>query len=204
MFLGLAGCDRSLASFEGEITMRTTQGHVGAHDLIVETKNGRLRFDASGAGGKPVHAVFDPAENRVVVYVDSEQSYFQLDFAQADATPSTDPASATAEKTGAKKTVAGYGCEVWKVTDGKGKRSEVCIAQGIAFFDVNMLRTGGAGPESSLARQFRESKSFPLESVDYDSAGRELARTEVTKIQKKEVADTRFEIPAGYTRVERP
>ena len=96
--VGVAACSRSLASFEGEITMHTTDSHGAAHDLLIETKGGQLRFDASGAGGKPVHAVFDPAKNRVVLYVDTEQTYFDLDFAKPSAKPSTDPQSATAAK----------------------------------------------------------------------------------------------------------
>jgi len=201
---GVASCSRSLASFEGEITMHTTDARGGTHDLVIETKGGKLRFDATGAGGRPVHAVFDPAKNRVVLFVDSEKSYFDLDFAQPGAAPSMDPQSATAGKSGGKKTVAGYDCEEWKVLDGKGKHSDVCIAQGIAFFDVGVLRTGGAGPESPMARRFRESQSFPLESVDYDDTGHELSRTEVTQIEKKSIDDARFEVPQGYRRVERP
>jgi hypothetical protein len=202
--VGFSACSRSLASFEGEITMHTTDSHGAAHDLLIETKGGKLRFDASGAGGKPVHAVFDPAKNRVVLYVDTEQTYFDLDFAKPSAKPSTDPQSATASKTGGKKTIAGYECEQWTAEDGKGMRSEGCIAPGIAFFDVGVLRTGGAGPESPMARRFRESQSFPLESVDYDGTGHEISRTEVTKIEKKPIDDARFEVPQGYRRVERP
>jgi Domain of unknown function (DUF4412) len=200
----VAGCARSLASFEGEITMHSTDARGVAHDLVVETMGGKLRFDATGAGGKPVHAVFDPAQSRVVLYLDSEQAYFDLDFAKPGAAPSTDPQSSTATKSGGTKTIAGYECESWAVADATGKRSDVCIAHGIAFFDVSVLRTGGTGPESATARRFREDKSFPLESVDFDAAGRELSRTEVTKIEKKPIDDSRFDVPQGYRRVERP
>ena len=184
--------------------MHTTDSHAATHDLVVETKGGRLRFDTTGAGGKPVHALYDPTEGHVVVFVDSEQRYFELDFAQPDRRGNTDSNTSSVRDSGSKKTVAGYECEVWKATDAEGKHSEVCIAQGIAFFDVNVLRAGGAAlPESAKARKFRESKSFPLESIDYDGTGREIARTVVTRIEKKLIAETRFAIPAGYTKVDR-
>jgi hypothetical protein len=82
--------------------------------------------------------------------------------------------------------------------------SEVCIAQGIAFFDIGSLRGGGPKSGSAIATQFREKKSFPLRSVEYDATGKEQSRMEVTKIEPAMIDDSRFAAPADYTKLSLP
>jgi hypothetical protein len=193
----------SLASFEGEISMHT-DARGAAHDMIVKTNGTKLRFDTTGPGGEPTHAVFDPATNKVQLFVDAQKRYLDLDFSAPSAAPSTDPTTSTVTKSGKHRTVAGYDCEAWTVQDSTGKRSDVCIAQGIAFFDVSSLRPGGGRPASPLAKKFRDEKSFPLESIDYDAQGKELSHMQVTKIEKKKFDDSVFAIPPDYLQTELP
>jgi hypothetical protein len=150
-----------------------------------------------------MYAVYDLAANKVTLFVDTQKSYFDMDFSTPGGAPSTDPTTSTVEKEGARRTIAGYACESWTAKDSGGKRSEVCIAQGIAFFDLSSLRGGDTKP-SAMAKKFRDEKSFPLESVDYDAAGKELSRMEVVKIEKQPIADSEFAVPDGYKKVELP
>jgi hypothetical protein len=87
-------------------------------------------------------------------------------------------------------------CENWIARDPTGKRSEVCIAQGIAFFDMGSMKGGGG----SLGKELREKKLFPLRSVEYDTAGKELSRMQVTKVEKKSIDDSAFAIPKDFTK----
>lgn len=201
--LTLTACSKTLASFEGEITMHTTVAAGGAHDMVVETKGDKLRFDVN-SDGEASHAVYDPSTNKVLLFFDGPKKYADLDFGTPSSAPNTDPGTSTITKAGTHKTIAGYECDVWSVKDVSGKHSEVCIAEGIAFFDINGLRPGAPRTESPLARQFREHKSFPLESIDYDAQGKELSRMEVVKIEKSKLDDSTFAIPSGYTKLEMP
>jgi hypothetical protein len=207
-FAALAGCSRpqTLASFEGDITMHTTTPKDPPHDLLLKAKGDKLRFEMTGPGGEPSHAIYDPAAaDKVVLLIDSRKMYMPLDFSAKGApAPNTDPTASTIQKTGTHKLVAGYDCEQWSAKDPSGRHSEVCIAQGIAFFDLSRMRAGGAEAESALAKEFREHKSFPLESVEFDTDGKEISRMEVVKITPGTVADADFAIPAGYTKMELP
>jgi len=195
----------TLASFEGEITMHTTSARGGPHDMGVKAKGDKLRFEMTGPGGEPSHAIYDPASGKVILVLDDRKSYIDLDFgAKGAPAPNTDPSSSTITKAGAHRTIAGYDCEQWSVKDASGKRSEVCIAQGIAFFDLSRMGPGGAQPESALSREFREHKSFPLESIEYGADGKEIARMVVVKIAPGQVPDTAFALPTDYTKMDLP
>jgi hypothetical protein len=198
----VASC--SNAPFEGEITMRTTTTSGPPHDLVLKAKGERLRFDMKGATGEDTHGIFDPAANKITVFVDSQKSYTDVDFSSgAAATPNIDPRSASAKKTGKTETMAGLRCDDYVVGDETGKRTEVCLAPGLVYFDIGSLRPGGATP-SVAAAEFRVKKLFPLKSVEIDVSGKETSRAEVTKIEKKSLDDALFAIPAGYKRVDLP
>ncbi|MGH7282405.1 MAG: DUF4412 domain-containing protein, partial [Polyangiaceae bacterium] len=151
--------------------------------------------------GDAMHGVFDPASNKVTVYLDSSKSYMDLDFSTPEAQTNTNPDTSAVVKSGKHETIAGYDCEDWTVNDPSGKKSQVCIAHGLAFFDLSSLK-GGGGASSPLARQFRADKSFPLRSVELDASGKELSRMEVTKIEPSSIDDSQFQTPAGYTKIE--
>lgn len=196
------GCKKGLGSgFEGEITLHTTRGSE-SQDMVVKTKSDKLRFETN-ANGKTGAAIFDPAQNKVVMVMDDQKAYMEMDF-NAPTAPqaNVDAKAATAEKTGKKETVAGIDCEDWTVKDPSGKHTDVCLADGLAFFDLDGVKGGGSS--SSFSKQLREKKQFPLKSVDYDASGKEVSRTEAIKIEKKKLDDSLFQVPSGYQKLTLP
>jgi hypothetical protein len=203
---GLAfGCSKTnkLDGFEGDITMHTTSGS-SSQDMIVEVKKDQLRFDMTSPNGGAMHGVFDPTANKVVLFADATKTYTDMNFSGASGATNTNPDTAAIVQSGKHETIAGYDCEDFTATDAAGKKSEVCTAQGIAFFDIASLRNGAQAAGSSIGKQFRDKKSFPLKSVEYDATGKELSRMEVTKIEPKSIDDSRFATPADYTKLTIP
>lgn len=200
----VAACSRgqSLEGFEGEITLETrTAGAAAAETLKLGVKGDKLRFDVpSSAGG---FALYDSTKHEVLFVAPAQKSYFRPDFQAPAAAPNTDPGQASAAKTGARSKVAGVECEEWKVSDPSGARSEVCIAEGLAYFDPASLR-GGPADSSAIGRQFRDKRSFPLRSVEYAADGKERSRSEVTRIERKALAAEGFAVPSEYTLVAMP
>jgi hypothetical protein len=147
--------------------------------------------------GSQVHGIYDPTTNKLMLVKDADKAYTTIDFGKPGAPQAnTSPDTASVDKTGKHETVAGMDCEDWTAKDPSGKRSEVCIAQGLVAFDFSALKGGGT---STLGKELREKKLFPLRSVEYDAAGKELSRMEVTKVEKKSLEDSEFEIPKDYT-----
>ncbi len=184
-----------------------TTASVGAdpRDMAISAKGDKLRLDLTTTAGAKTHAVYTATTNDMVLFLDSQRQYVTLDFKGPSAAPNTSAATSTITKAGGHKTVAGYNCEEWSVKDANGHHSEVCIAQGLAYFDPSHLRPGAAQqPETALAMEFREKKSFPLESIEFDADGKEVSRMEVVKIEPAPIPDGDFTIPQGYTKVELP
>jgi hypothetical protein len=192
------------SGFEGVITMHTTSSHGTAQDLVIETKNERMRFDMTGPKGEVTHAIFDPQANKITVLMDAAHAYMDMDFSKPTSPqPNTSPDTSSVTKTGKHETIAGYDCEDWSVKDPSGKRSDVCIAQGIAFFDIGSMRPG-AETQPQWMKEFREKKYFPLRSVEFDATGKEISRMEVTKIDKKSLDASLFVVPPDYKKFEMP
>ncbi|HEY1959431.1 MAG TPA: DUF4412 domain-containing protein [Polyangiaceae bacterium] len=194
--LAPAGCKKGFGSdFEGSITMHV-RSQAGESDLVVKTKNEKMRFENRGSW-----MLYDPKASTVTMVDDASKTFTPIDFKSASAPKAnTSPDTAKIEKSGQHETIAGVDCEKWTVHDG-GKRSEVCIAQGIAFFDIGSLKSGQS---SALAKELREQKLFPLRDAEYDADGKELSRMEVTKVEKKSIPDADLEVPKDYKQLAVP
>ncbi len=192
--------DDSGAPFEGEILMHTTGGGRES-DMTVLVRGDKLRFEMKAEDGQLSHGLFDPSTNRVTMILDAQKAYMDMDFGKPSAMPNTDPGTSTVTKQGVEQ-IAGRSCESYRVADPAGKQSEVCVAAGLAFFDLSSLRPGGGGAPVGLAKEFKDKKSFPLRSVEYDKDGKEISRMVVTKIERKAEAASLFEVPADYKKLE--
>jgi hypothetical protein len=91
--------------------------------------------------------------------------------------------------------VAGYTCEEWEVATDH-REGSVCIAdQGASWF---RLPIPGIPTEYAWMSEVFDGKHFPLRFIGYEKNGTESGRIEVTKMEKKALDATLFDIPAGY------
>lgn len=202
----LTACSKKIdAKFEGAIAMRTTLVGKPPQDMQLEIKGGKMRFDTKSDTAEPMHGVYDPVANQVLVFMDAQHVYLTLDFSKAAApVPNTTPEASTAEKVGTKDTIAGISCENWVAKEPSGKRSEVCVVDGVNFFDLTRLRQGATGLGSMGKGGMQDKKMFPLRSVEYDEKGQEISRMEVLRVDARPVDDARFGMPVGYKALEVP
>jgi len=107
------------------------------------------------------------------------------------------------DRTGKRDTVAGHLCETWRVIDKKTKATafEVCTAEGLDRSETVIIGWEIAPPflQSSWMKQLAKEGGFTLRSISYDGE-REEGRTEVTSIEKKDLEDSFFTIPANYSK----
>ncbi len=185
--------------FEGEITMNITDEGKPPRTITYTVKGKKMRFDVPGRGAEgDSYAIFDGDSKKMITVTESKKMAFEMDMNNPGMPGMGVGAAATAaaaakpnvEKTGKQDTVAGYSCEMWKITETDGSKSDVCVAKGIAF-----PSPGGRAPAwaAELGGDF-----FPLRVVTTDPTGKEKTKMEVTKIDKKTVDDAKLQVPAGY------
>lgn len=216
------------SDFEGEITSSLTtkdKTQKGVPQKIVfGIRKPRFRIDTSGNGPTDPRTpgatagsfIVDPPTKKGWMLLHPQKMAVVVDFEKLKSMPTgkaipglpSAPRGAptampsqppTIEKTGKKDVVAGYGCDVWNVVS-EGKKAEVCVAEGITWFDVGDI--GLASPELAIAAVATEANRFPLRLVSFDAKGVEQLRMEATKIEKKKLDDARFIVPPDYRTVD--
>ena len=210
------------STFEGEITMNV-QGKAGSKEgpksLLVSLKTPRVRVDAGAelAPGNPFLAgglafIVDPPAKKGYALINSQKKAVVLDFDKAKGGfkppsmgggpsgaggPPEDPPKI--EKIGKKDTIAGYSCEVWKITSKTG-HAEACLAEKLKWIDFTDLAI--QSPAFAAIVAVSDFNHLPLRVVAFDDKNVEEGRMEVTKLDKKKIADTHFAVPPDFQIVE--
>jgi hypothetical protein len=163
--------------------------------------------------GEASSVLFDLPSKKGYVLMHSQKLAMVLDFEKMKGTPSKrgwidGPSDKTTpskppqiDKTGKHDVVAGYSCELWNVTS-EGKKTELCVADGITWLDVSDI--GLTSPLFAVAAAATEANRFPLRVVAYDANNKEEMRMEATKVEKKELDAARFAVPPGYKVMDMP
>jgi hypothetical protein len=201
--VSVTACGRSGfgSDFEGEITFRTTRLNTPPGTMVIKAKGNRFRIEIPTPNGKIAAALFLAGDNRVIVFDDAHMTATERDLGSPFA-PAPDSATSAAEKTGKTETLAGIGCDDYAVKMDGGTRIDACLAKGLPFLDLDVIRQGGH--VSQWSRDLRANRWFPLRAVEYAPHGnQEVSRIEVTAVTKSKLDDAIFEVPAGYTRVTR-
>ncbi len=181
--------------FEGEITMNVSEKGKTLHTITYDVKGTKMRFDAPAENGPMSggYVIFDSATKQMQTVNDAKKMAFTIDMNRAPQAAGAAAAAAkkpNIDRTGKMDTVAGYSCEIWKITNDDGGKGDLCVGKGIAFPSF--------GGRNSEAWMNELSDSFPLRAVMSDASGAEKTRMEVTKIDKKSIDDAKFQVPAGY------
>jgi hypothetical protein len=213
--LSLFGSD-----FEGEITMAmTTKASQPPVEMVFGIKKPKLRIDAqkgipgaAGGGGIGVGAgkgavlLVDPSQKKGWALAPAEKKAVLFDFEKMKtmgpvpgmpgAFGAKPPSAPPKFEKGGKDKVAGYACDVFKVTHDNGKRSELCLADGIAWIDLSDV--GFQSPEIAAAAAVAGVNHFPLRVVVTDASGAVESRMEATKVEKKKLDEASFSVPPDY------
>lgn len=202
--------------FEGEITMNAKNRQKGGpSQLVFGVKKPKFRIDASGGqiSDDPMMAqgaslILDPPNKKGWALMPAQKKAMLLDFDKMKGKGSPFGSSgggslgggtkndAKIEKTGKKEVIAGYECEIWKITQSDGRKAEICGAEGITWIDLGDM--GWSSPEIAVAATLSGANRFPLRIVSFDAKGTEEVRLEATKVEKKKLPDEQFVVPPDY------
>jgi hypothetical protein len=214
------------STFEGEITMNVsskpsspTAAKEAPKSLLLGLKTPRVRIDAGPelAPGNPMLAggvafIVDPPAKKGYALINSQKKAVVIDFDKAKGgfKPPTGPGGGPSspghtedppkiENTGKKDTIAGYTCEIWKITS-KTSHAEACLAEKIKWIDFTDLAV--QSPSFAAIAAVSDFNHLPLRIVSFDDKNVEEGRMEVTKVDKKKLPDNHFAVPPDFQIVE--
>ena len=178
--------------FEGKLTMvmdATTLPKPVTMTYEIKGQKARFSMPSTNPALPSGDVIVDRAAQKSWLVIDERRTVFTLDsgkvIAEMSGASQMTPSTAV-EKTGQFDTVAGYRCEKWEITAGADHIS-ACVIEGLSI--------AGPGGDSGVAEQ----GAFPLRAIQTDASGTVVKHTEVRKIERAAIDDSRFQFPSEYS-----
>jgi hypothetical protein len=194
----------SAQSFEGTIEFRK-QTTTDTVNYIYYVKGDKVRLDEIGSKSKKVEGSFiiDLKTNSMLSLSHERKLYIE----QASGTPATMIGKAEVKKTGATKTIQGVKCNEYVVKNPDEKvQVTYWMAEGKYDFFFKLLKVLNRKDKSAVYVQqiTGVDSSFPFLSSQINlDTNKEEVKMEVTKLQKKAVDASLFEVPKDYQKFQK-
>lgn len=192
------GFQASAQNFEGVIHYqfdKMEQQNMGDIEYMIKNDKIRMQF---GMGAQSGAMLYDSNDTKMTFIMDKMKSYMSMDMDKMSKESNYDSKwdKSEVEKTGQTKEIAGYPCEIWKISNEKGENLTMCMADGLGTFMTpgNPMARKQA---PDWAKEIVAEGFMPLEVIE-ESGGSETVQMRATKIEEKSLSDSLFEIPEGY------
>lgn len=206
LVLGLTPLVSHASEFEGVLHMNATHAGTGsATNMDWYLKGDKARVEMARTEGQKHVMIFDGKTRTMQVALPGQMTYMEMSLDGDRGEHMRDAfESQIVERTGRTEKLAGYSCEVWRITDKHDRRlnSELCVAKGFgqaATFWVDP-KEARRSSQPGWVKQLVEEGGFGLRSIQYDEAGKETSRMEVTSVDKKRVDPGLFAFPSDWTK----
>ena len=192
--------------FEGVLHMSTTHAATNsASTMDWYLKGDKARVEMSRGEGQANVMIFDAQTRTMQMAMAGQKSYIEISMAGEGGEHLKEALEKqTVERTGKTDKIAGYSCEVWRITDKELNRlkNDICVAKGFGkaatfWLDPKEMRRSS---QPSWVKQLVEEGGFGLRSINYDEAGKTSSRMEVTSIEKKRLDPGLFAFPADWAK----
>ncbi|MBA5861820.1 MAG: DUF4412 domain-containing protein [Nitrospira sp. CR1.1] len=206
LVLSLTSLPARAGDFEGVLHMKTSHVETGASSTMDwYLKGDRGRVEMSRTDGQMQVMLFDGKTRTMQMAMPGQKSYMEISLEGERGEPLKEALEGQrVERTGKTDSIAGYRCEVWRITDKEQHRvkSDLCVAKGFGkaatfWIDPKVARRSS---QPGWVKQLVEEGGFGLRSIHYDAAGKESIRMEVTGIDKKNLDSSLFAFPADWAK----
>ena len=194
------------ADFEGVLHMSTTHAATNSGSTMDwYLKGDKARVEMSRGEGQANVMIFDAQTRMMQMAMPGQKSYMEISMGGERGQLLKEALDKqTVERTGKTDRIAGYSCEVWRITDKEHDRlkNDICVAKGFGkaatfWVDPKEMRRSS---QPSWVKQLVEEGGFGLRSIHYDEAGKESSRMEVTSIDRRKLDAGLFAFPAEWAK----
>jgi hypothetical protein len=191
----------SAQNFEGIIEFKKQTGK-NVVNYVYYVKGNKVRIDEFASGTRNVEASFILGlKDSSMIYLNHTRKMWGT---RKPSRPSAAPAGCVASVTKNTKEIFGYNCTEHIVKNAKDSTQiSFFIAAGKFMFFTPMVKLLNRQENFAtylLAVPMKEG-SMPLLAIEKDLAGNEKGRLEVTRLEKKVLADGLFDTPKDYAEV---
>ncbi len=206
LVLLLGSCKRiaNAVSFEGEIEMTMTFApptSIPSTTIEYEVKGDRIRTATTTL--VTAVAITDMTAKKTWTLEPVTKTYTELDLTKVETAMKGATGSKPTTKLvkmGRSDVVAGHSCELYAIEDSATPMHiEACVASGLGFLGFGGMNPFGGGAKDGAWSELL-GKGFPLRYRAFDRSGAPTMTMEATRIVKKSLPDTDFQIPPGYTK----
>lgn len=192
--------------FEGVLHMTTTHAATATASVMDwYLKGDKARVEMSRTEGQANVMIVDGKTRTMQMAMPGQKSYMEISMGGDRGEQLKDAfEKQIVERTGKTDKIAGYSCEVWRITDKENKRlkNDICVAKGFGkaatfWIDPKEMRRSS---QPGWVKQLVEEGGFGLRSINYDEEGKESSRMEVTSIDKKRLDANLFVFPADWAK----
>jgi len=193
----------SAQAFEGVIEFKK-MSTTDTTNYVYYVKDNKVRIDEIGSKSHKVEGTFlVDMDAKTMLSLNLERKLYMV---QNNPSTPTVKGNCVVKKGQNVKNLQGYKCVEYTVTNQEeGVIITYWIADGKFYFFDKLLRTLNRKDKSSVYYlQIQDLKgNFPMLSDQTDLSGKEQVKLEVTKITKKEIDPSMFEIPKGFNKFEK-
>jgi len=196
-FAGFAQAFEGTIEFKKASTTDTT-------NYVYYVKGNQVKIDEIGAKSRKVEGSFlVDMDAKTMKSLNIERKLY---MDQPTPAAPTIKGTCTVKKGQNVKNLQGYKCVEYVVTNVEEATTiTYYIADGkFTFFEKLLRQLNRKDKSSTYFLQIPDMKnSFPMLSIQTDLQGKETGRLEVTKITKKEIDPSTFDLPKGYNKFEK-
>lgn len=190
-------CVLPLTAFEGRVHFEMKSGR-DSNEIAYAIKDQKARIEWPGKEIPP--AIIDGTKQEMMVLMPDQKMYMSLSFADtAQMAKKGGKNEIEFVDTGETEVILGRKCRKYEVRD-KSSVTQVWGAEGMGTF-MGQLGGGkmrGGADIAPWQRALAEKGFFAMRVVGMNKRGKETFRMEATKIDETALADSLFEVPAGY------
>ncbi len=186
--------------FEGILTFKMGANKGKSTDMKYFMKGSKMRMQIDLAPGMTSAGIADYDKKKIYMLMPQGNFYTEMDIDEKTVDYDKDDlVKSKITETDEVEDILGYKCNKL-VSEKEGDITEIWIAKNFGKF--YQPEFGKQNPTLvALQEKFESDKAFPFRIISYAPDKRELFRMEVSNVEKKDLDDSLFEVPAGYQKI---
>ena len=209
--LSLPGQLFAQKNFQGIVTFKFDARGNAPNTFTYYLKGDKARMEMQMPGqaqmmGKAAF-IIDAGKREMITLIPQMKMYMQMSMPPMDSTGYSGNADDGEKpvKVGDTEVILGHKCDHWKINDENGGTVDLWNAKGFGNFMMpGMGGMPGGGRQPQWMKDMMSQGFFPLKVVVTKKDGTTDMSMVATKIEKKDLSTSLFEIPSGYNKMNIP